>query len=154
MILFMIQFFIYVILSLCLVVCAYVCYPACYWQPKVLTEEISLFVSICWPSSRTCILYFGKRGVTWFSWYQSQVSYMPYMQSGHIYDNHPRNYLSKQSLTPFSDSIPVQSIPRNPWTVTLMWLFHPCSLHTYSALLDHVWLDYSWFRLRIDILRI
>ena len=27
-------------------------------------EEISLFVSICWPSSRTYIPYFGKRGVT------------------------------------------------------------------------------------------
>ena len=29
-----------------------------------LMEEISLFVSICWPSSRTRIPYFGKRGVT------------------------------------------------------------------------------------------
>ena len=27
-------------------------------------EEISLFVSICWPSLRTRILYFGKQGVT------------------------------------------------------------------------------------------
>ena len=31
---------------------------------KVFTEEISLFVSIRWPSSRTCIPYFGKRSVT------------------------------------------------------------------------------------------
>ena len=45
-------------------ICIYVCYPACYWQPKVLMEEISLFMSICWPLSRTCIPYFGKRGVT------------------------------------------------------------------------------------------
>ena len=28
-------------------------------------EEISLFVSICWPSLRTRILYFGKQGVTY-----------------------------------------------------------------------------------------
>jgi len=27
-------------------------------------EEISLFMSICWASSRTHIPYFGKRGVT------------------------------------------------------------------------------------------
>jgi len=45
-------------------ICIYVCYHACYWQPKELMEEISLFVSICWPSSRTHIPYFGKRGVT------------------------------------------------------------------------------------------
>ena len=32
-------------------------------QRKVFTEEISLFVSIYWPSSRTRILYFEKRGV-------------------------------------------------------------------------------------------
>ena len=28
-------------------ICIYVCYPARCWQPKVLMEEISLFVSIC-----------------------------------------------------------------------------------------------------------
>ena len=134
-------------------ICIYVCYLTRYWQPKLLMEEISLFVSICWPSSRTCTPYFEKRGVTGFCWYQSQVSYMTYIQSDYIYDNHPRNYLSKQSLTLFSNSILVQSIPGNPWTITLMWLFHPYSHRTYFALLDHAWLDYSWFRLRIDILR-
>ena len=33
-------------------------------QRKVFTEEIFLFVSICWPSSRTRTPYFGKRGVS------------------------------------------------------------------------------------------
>ena len=33
-------------------------------QRKIFTGEIFLFVSICWLSSCTCILYFGKRGVT------------------------------------------------------------------------------------------
>ena len=31
-------------------------------------KEISLFVSICWSSSRTRILYFEKRDVDLFCW--------------------------------------------------------------------------------------
>ena len=60
----MFQYFIHVLLSMHLVVCIYMCYPGRYLQLKVFMEEISLFVSICWPSSRTRTLYFGKRGVT------------------------------------------------------------------------------------------
>ena len=54
-------------------ICIYVFYPARYWQLKVFMEEISLFVSICWPLLRSRTLYFGKQGVTWFCWYQSHV---------------------------------------------------------------------------------
>ena len=35
----------------------------CVLSCSLLTEEISLFVSICLPSSRPCTPYFGKRGV-------------------------------------------------------------------------------------------
>ena len=134
MILFMIQFFIYVILSLCLVVCAYMF--AILLVIDSLRYSWKRFHS-SWVSAGhhhvLVIPYFGKRGVTWFCWYQSQVSHMPYIQSGHIYDNRPRNYLSKQSFDPLLGSILVQSITENPWTVTLMWLSHPYSHRTYSS---------------------
>ena len=49
----------------------------CVWEfgsittRKVFMEEISLFMSIYRALSRTRTLYYGKRGVTWFYWYQS-----------------------------------------------------------------------------------
>ena len=45
-------------------ICIYVCYPTRCWQLKVITKEIFLFMSICWPSSHHHTLYFGKWGVT------------------------------------------------------------------------------------------
>ena len=119
-------------------------------------EEISLFMSICWPSSRTHIPHFGKRGVTWFCWYQSQVSYMSYIQSGHIYDNNPWNYLSKQSFdppqTPYLYKQSSKTLEPLPWCDFSIYIVIVPTL----PLPDHVWLDcyYSGIRLMIDILRI
>jgi len=61
-------------------ICIYVCYPACYWQPKVFMEEFSLFVSICWPSSRTRIPFLGsgawQNRVDWTDPLQQQLSHL------------------------------------------------------------------------------
>jgi len=155
MILFMILYFVYVIISLSLVVYAYMC--------AILLIIDSLRYS--WKRFHSSWVSVGRRHITIFHILGSGVWHgFVGIRAGlvicHIYNQVTYMIIIYEIiwvnsyLTPSSDSILIQSILENPWTVTLLWLSHPYSHHTYSVPPDDIWLDYSWFKLMIDIFEV
>jgi len=105
----------------------YVCYLVCNWQFKVFMEEISLFVSICW--HRHVPIYRILRSGAWHDFVGIRAMLSNIIRNTYtikpIYMIIIYEIIWVNSyLTFFSNSVLVQSISENSWTITLIWLFH------------------------------